>query len=275
MVRASERFRCGSAAAHGSGRFRAGHAICPSQGVRPTPGSRHADQEAAPAQLLQHECNLEVHVPRVRLQDGKVALVEPDWVGKLCGFPLLFEALVLMLAEQMPFAAVERIVGETWHRVHAICARCVDLALERADPSAVDAVAIKRGHNYLTLAADADARRVVFVTEGRDADTIAAFAQHLRAHNADPENIASVSIDMSPAFIKGVTDKLPNARITFDKFDVIPHASQAVDKTRRVEQRTDLTLKGLRWALLKDRSKLSTEQTADLDISSINPHAAA
>jgi transposase len=52
----------------------------------------------------------------------------------------------------------------------------------------------------LTLAADADARRVVFVTEGRDADTIAAFAQHLRAHNADPENIASISIDMSLAF---------------------------------------------------------------------------
>jgi transposase len=219
--------------------------------------------------FFQHECHLEVRVPRVRLPDGKVALVEPDWAGKLSGFTLLFEALVLMLAQQMPFAAVARIVGETWHRVHAICARYVDLALERADLSAVDAVAIdetsyKRGHNYLTLAADADARRVVFVTEGRDADTIAAFAHHLRAHNADPENIASVSIDMSPAFIKGVTDKLPNARITFDKFHVIAHASQAVDKTRRAEQRTDPTLKGLRWALLKDRSKLSHDQVTDL-----------
>jgi hypothetical protein len=40
------------------------------------------------------------------------------------------------------FAAVARIVGETWHRVRAICARHVDLALERADLSAVDAVAI-------------------------------------------------------------------------------------------------------------------------------------
>jgi transposase len=220
--------------------------------------------------FFQHECHLEVRVPRVRLPDGKVALVEPDWVGKLSGFTLLFEALVLMLAQQMPFAAVARIVGETWHRVHAICARYVDLALERADLSAVDALAIdetsyKRGHNYLTLAADADARRVVFVTEGRDADTIAAFAQHLRAHNADPENISSISIDMSPAFIKGVTDQLPNARITFDKFHVIAHASQAVDKMRRVEQRTDPTLKGLRWALLKDRSKLSSDQVADLD----------
>ncbi len=220
--------------------------------------------------FFQHECYLEVRVPRVRLPDGKVALVEPDWVGKLSGFSLLFEALVLMLAQQMPFAAVARIVGETWHRVHAICARYVDLALERTDLTAVETVAIdetsyKRGHNYLTLAADTDARRVVFVTEGRDADTITAFAEHLRLHNADPETIVSVSIDMSPAFIKGVTHNLPNARITFDKFHVIAHASQAVDKMRRVEQRSDPALKGLRWSLLKDRSKLSRDQIADLD----------
>ena len=207
--------------------------------------------------FFQHECHLEVRVPRVRLPDGKVALVEPDWVGKLSGFTLLFEALVLMLAQQMTFAAVARIVGETWHRVHAICSRYVDLALTHADLSAVDTVAIdetsyKRGHNYLTLAADADARKVVFVTEGRDADAVAGFA-------------VCVSIDMSPAFIKGVTDNLSNARITFDKFHVIAHASQAVDKMRRVEQRTDPALKGLRWALLKDRSKLSRDQITDLD----------
>ena len=56
--------------------------------------------------FFQHECYLQVRIPRVRLPDGKVAVVEPDWVGKLSGFTLLFEALVLMLAQQMPFAAV-------------------------------------------------------------------------------------------------------------------------------------------------------------------------
>ena len=144
----------------------------------------------------------------------------------------------------MPFAAVARMVGETWHRVQAICDRYVDLALAHADLSAVDTVAIdetscRRGHNYLTFAADADARKVVFVTEGRDANTIAELCRHLREHKADPEQITCVSIDMSPAFIKGVTEHLPNARITFDKFHVIAHANQAVDKTRRLEQKTD------------------------------------
>jgi transposase len=220
--------------------------------------------------FFQHECYLEVRTPRVKLPDGRVVLVEPDWAGKLAGFTLLFEALVLALAQQMPFAAVARTVGESWHRVHAICSRYVELAVAACDLSEVTALAIdetsyRRGHNYLTLAADAEERRVVFVTEGRDAQTIGALAEHLTEHQAEPEQITSVSIDMSPAFIKGVAEHLPEARITFDKFHVIAHASTAVDKTRRLEQKTDPSLKGLRWALLKDRDDLPAIQRADLD----------
>jgi transposase len=74
-----------------------------------------------------------------------------------------------------------------------------------------------------------------------------------------------VSIDMSPAFIKGVSQELPTARITFDKFHVVWHANAAVDKMRRIEQRTSKSLKGLRWSLLKDRSKLRPAAAADLD----------
>ncbi len=220
--------------------------------------------------FFQHECFLEVRTPRVKLPDGKVVLFEPDWFGKLAGFTLLFEALVLAMAQQMTFAAVAKLVGESWHRVHAICSRYVDLALAEADLSAVTAVAIdetscRRGHNYLTIAADMDKRKVVFVAEGKDAKTITGFAEYLAAHKGTPEQVASVSIDMSPAFIKGVADSLPNARVTFDKFHVVAHASAAVDEMRRLEQRADPSLKGLRWTLLKDRDRLSNQSRADLD----------
>ncbi len=70
---------------------------------------------------------------------------------------------------------------------------------------------------------------------------------------------------MSPAFIKGVGKHLPRARITFDKFHVIAHASTAVDQVRRIDQKTDPTLKGMRWALLKDRDRLSAASRIDLD----------
>ena len=220
--------------------------------------------------FFQHECHLQVRTPRVKLSSSSVRLVEPDFAGRLAGFTLLFEALILMLAQQMPFAAVARIVGESAHRVMAVCERYVDIALGLADFSAVKALAVDetsraRGHDYVTLAADADARRVLFVTEGRDAGTLQALAADLDAHGCPAEQIESVSIDMSPAFIKGCAEHLPNARITFDKFHVVWHASTALDKMRRIEQRTDRSLKGMRWSLLKDRSRLKPEAAADLD----------
>lgn len=207
--------------------------------------------------FFQHECHLQVRTPRVKLPNGSVRLVEPDFAGRLSGFTLLFEALVLMLAQQMPFAAVARIVGESAYRCMEVCNRYVEMALGLADFSGVTSLAIDetsraRGQSYVTLAADAQARRVIFVTEGRDAKTIEALAADLLAHGCPPEQITSVSIDMSPAFIKGVSGELPNAQITFDKFHVVGHANAAVDKTRRIEQRTDKSLKGMRWTLLRD-----------------------
>jgi transposase len=220
--------------------------------------------------FFQHECFLEVRVARVKLPDGSVRQVEPPWAGKLSGFTLLFEALVLLLCQQMTFAAAARIVGESRHRVAAICERYVDQALALTDLSAVRAVAIDetsraRGHDYITLMADAERRRVLAVAEGRGIEAVGALVEEIEGRGADAGNIDTVSIDMSPAFIKGCDDYLPNARITFDKFHVIWHANAAVDRTRRIEQRSDRSLKGLRWSLLKDRSQLSEGAAADLD----------
>ena len=220
--------------------------------------------------FFQHECVLSVRVPRVRLPDGGIRQVEPDWAGRLAGFTLLFEALIMAMCREMTFAAVSRLVGLSWHQVVAICKRYVDLGLEQADFSevkrlAADETSKARGHDYITLVADADLRRVLFVTEGKDADAIKSFAADFTIHGGDPKAVESISIDMSPAFIKGVTKHLPNAQITFDKFHVIAHASTAVDKTRRIEQKTDPSLKGLRWKLLRDRASLLPAARADLD----------
>jgi transposase len=223
--------------------------------------------------FFQHECHLQVRVPRVRLPHGAVRQIDPDFSGRLNGFTLLFEALILMLAQQMPFRAVGRIVGESEYRVLAVCRRYVHIAGGLAGYSAVTSLAVDetsraRGQQYVTLAADADERRVVFVGEGRSAQVVAELAQHLDWHGCPPSQIGPVSIDMSAAYIKGVGEHLPNAQITFDKFHVIAHASAAVDKTRRVEQRADpergAQFKGMRWTLLNDVFSLKPEAAAAL-----------
>ena len=215
--------------------------------------------------FFQHECVLEARVPRVRLPDGRVALVKPPWAGRLSGFSLLFEALVMSLCREMPFAAVARLTGVSWYRVVAICTRYVDLAVAAEDLSGLRAVAIDetsraRGHDYVTVVADAKARRVVFVDRGKGAATVERFAAQLATRGGDPGAVETASIDMSRAYIKGVAEHLPNAEITFDKFHVVALASKALDKTRRLEQRQDPGLKGLRWALLKKPANLSAAQ---------------
>ena len=220
--------------------------------------------------FFQHECFLEVRIPRVKLPDGSVRQVDPPWAGKLSGFTLLFEALVLLLCQQMTFAAAARLVGVSRHRVAALCERYVELALAQTDLSAVrelaiDETSLARGHDYITLAADATERRVIAVAEGRGADSIAQLTTELQSRHCPAEQITSVSIDMSPAFIRGCAEHLPNARVTFDKFHVIGHANAAVDRMRRIEQRSDKSLKGMRWSLLKNRASLKPEAAADLD----------
>ena len=69
--------------------------------------------------------------------------------------------------------------------------------------------------------------------------TVAAFADDLAAHGGDAEAISEVCIDMSPAFIKGTAEHLPNAAITFDKFHAVKIINDAVDAgaPRRTEER--------------------------------------
>jgi len=65
---------------------------------------------------------------------------------------------------------------------------------------------------------------------------------------------------MSPAFIKGVKENLPEAEITFDKFHIIKLINEAVDKVCREEGRYTPELKGNRYVFLKNEVNLTEKQ---------------
>jgi transposase len=143
-------------------------------------------------------------------------------------------------------------------------------ARARMDASAVTKIAIdetaaRRGHDYITLFVDIDQARVVFATEGKDAETVAAFAEDLAAHGGNAEAISEVCIDMSPAFIKGTAESLPNAAITFDKFHAVKIINDAVEQVRRAEQKQQSLLRGTRYIWLRNPTTLSERQRAILD----------
>jgi transposase len=169
----------------------------------------------------------------------------------------------------MPVLAIARLVGEHDTLIWRMVNHYVDLARSKADHSKVsqigmDETAARRGHDYVSLFVDMTERRVLFATPGKDSATVAAFADDLKAHQGDPEAIEEVSIDMSPAFIKGVAAELPNASITFDKFHVIKLINEAVDEVRRLERKLHPELAGSRYLWLKNPDNLTAQQKTTL-----------
>ena len=56
-------------------------------------------------------------------------------------------------------------------------------------------------------------------------------------HNGVPGYVRLVTCDMSLGFQKGIREHLPHARRLIDKFHVVKHANEAVDKVRKAEGR--------------------------------------
>jgi len=220
--------------------------------------------------FFQHQAYLNARVPRVRCETCGIKTVSVPWARPDSGFTLLFEAMVMTMVSAMPVKAIARVVDEHDTRLWRVVHHYVDAARARLDASgvtriAIDETAAQRGHNYITLCVDIDHARVLFATEGKDANTIAAFAEDLAAHGGDPEAIAEVCIDMSPAFIKGVGESLPNAAITFDKFHAVQIVNEAVDQVRRAEQKAQALLRGTRYIWLRNPANLSEHQRTTLE----------
>jgi hypothetical protein len=75
----------------------------------------------------------------------------------------------------------------------------------------------------------------VHISAGKDHKTVVDFVEVLESKQGDRNAIKQVSCDMSPAFIKGVKENMPEAEITFDKFHIIKLINEAVDQVRREE----------------------------------------
>jgi transposase len=177
--------------------------------------------------FFQHEAFLHARAPRVTCSAcGAVRRVSVPWARDGSGFTLLFEALAMTMMSAMPVAAVGRLMGEHDTRLWRVLHHYVEEARARADYAGVtkvafDETAARRGHDYVSLFVDLAGPRVMFVTEGKDAATVKAFADDLARHGGAAENVSEVCIDMSPAFIKGTEEHLPKADITFDKFHAV------------------------------------------------------
>lgn len=220
--------------------------------------------------FFKYPCYVHARVPRVVGEDGKVRTVQVPWAHPGSGFTLDFEALAIELCSQMPVAAAARILrlrdARLWRLIHRYVERCRD-KMEIGQPVrvGVDETAARRGHDYVTVFVDLDARRVLYACEGRGSSALEEFKTFLKAKGADPGKVEDFSCDMSPAFLKGIREAFPKAEVTLDRYHLVALLSRAVDATRKAETRKATRFKRTRWLWLKNPSNLSEKERLKLD----------
>jgi transposase len=222
--------------------------------------------------FFQHHCYITAKVPRTNCPDHGVKRIQVPWAREGSRFTLLFEQAAVILAREMPVLAAARIIGITDQRLWRIIEHYVGQAVARLDLGRLKAVGLdetasKRGHNYVTVFIDLDAKQkpVVFVTPGKGKATVAAFKAFLKQHGGKPGHIVEVVCDMSPAFLAAIGETFEQANVTVDWFHVVQLFTKAVDDVRKAEAKHNTMPKALRWAVLKAADgKLTTKQAVAL-----------
>jgi transposase len=215
--------------------------------------------------FFQYRCEIVAQVPRVKCLEHGVRQIEVPWASAGSGFTLMFEAAVLLLAGEMPIAALAEALGEQDTRLWRLIGRLVSKAHEQSDWSSVRAIGVdetsmRKGKRYATVIIDAHSRRVLWVAAGRSGDAIAQFKEALERRGGTAAQITHVVMDMLHCYKRGVLDHLPKARIIYDRYHVMVMAGEALELVRKDLQRRGADLKGSLWSLRGNEENLKPEQ---------------
>lgn len=127
----------------------------------------------------------------------------------------------------------------------------------------IDEISIRKGHIYRIVVSDLEKRRPIwFGGEDRSKESMDLFYEWLGP--AKTKHIRLAVMDMWKPFEKSTHEKAPQAAILYDKFHVIRHLNEALDKIRKSEY-ARLTgnsrkfIKGQKYTLLSHRENLTTD----------------
>jgi len=203
---------------------------------------------------------------RVECPRCGVKVEQVPWAETSSWFTRPFEDHVGYLAQRCDKTTVSDMMRVAWDTVGSIIQRVVARrqrpdVLDELTHIGVDELSYRRHHEYITVVVDHKRGHVVWAQPGKNADTLKAFFDELGTERC--AKLEAVTIDMSGAYIKAVTECSPQAQIVFDRFHVQRLVQDAVDEVRRDEVRAATSeeerkqLKGTRWSLLKSFWNLS------------------
>lgn len=212
---------------------------------------------------------IEMDVPRVQCRACKsVRQVKIDFSNPKRRHTKAFARFALELSQLTTIQDAALFLGVSWDTIKEIQKsdlgrRYCRIRLRDLKRIAIDEICIGSGYGYLTIVLDLESGAIVFVGRGKSAAALKPFWKRLKASHA---NVEAVAIDMSTAYIKAVSQALPDAAIIFDRFHIVKLLNDCLTKLRRqlYREAKDVlqkeVLKGTRWLLLKHPDNLDEER---------------
>jgi transposase len=121
---------------------------------------------------------------------------------------------------------------------------------------AVDEIAVKKGHRYMTVVIDYETGRVVWMGKDRTRECLAGFFAGMTQEQK--ARLEAVAMDMWEPYIEAVRQAAPQAEIVFDLYHVVAAYNRVIDRVRMDEYRKasikdKAVFKGARYLLLRRR----------------------
>ncbi len=235
-----------------------------------SPGYDKRERSWRHLDTCQYKTILVAEVPRVRCEEHGVHQVEVPWAEPGSGFTALFEALAIDWLKEASTQGVAQLLGLSWNAMDGIMQRAVKRGLQRRKEEGcqhigIDEVSFQKRHEYVTVVSDQDKNTVLYVTNERKQASLDGFYEGLSEEQK--AGIASVSMDMWPAYINATMVHIPQARrkIAFDRFHVAKGLNEAVDQVRRGEHKAmlgvdDPRLKGSKYLWLRHTNHTTRKQ---------------
>ena len=169
--------------------------------------------------------------------------------------------LVHELCKVMSVSDVARHLALDWKSVKAIDKQFLEEDYGRTDCRglrilAVDEIALRKGHSYMTVLIDYETGRVVWMGEGRGKRALSEFFEGMSEE--EKAALEAISMDMHEPYIQAVREAAPHVKIVFDLFHVVAAYGRLIDRVRMSEYRKASdperqVFKGARYLLLKRR----------------------
>jgi transposase len=155
-----------------------------------------------------------------------------------------------------------------WHTVKNLGKEYMQKQLQRHPVAApgvigIDEVSLRKGHTYRITVSDLQKNRPIWYGgEDRSEESLDMFYEWLGPKRI--KKIRLVVMDMWKAFRKSTSKNVPDAAILFDKFHVMRHLGEALDKVRKMEYhrlsgKDRSYIKGQKYTLLSSKENLTLD----------------